>query len=379
MNFSKIVNEEQRKSIVAALLTPFSWVYGAGVWLRNTAFDIGLLQQQEFDVPVVSVGNITVGGSGKTPHVEYIVEALYRRYNVAVLSRGYKRKTKGFVLATDKSTPRDIGDEPYQIYNKFKGLITLAVCESRRKGIRQLMRINKDIDLILLDDGYQHRYVKPKVNVLLVDYSKLPYTDHLMPLGTLREPASSMTRSDLVVVTKCPSNITAMDIRMVKKNLNLFTYQKLFFSNIRYAAPQPVFPVESQLLSLQWLHSDDTVLCVTGIANPLPLIRYLKQYPALVKMFRFDDHHDFTRRDFARIFRVFRELPGKRKFIITTEKDAVRIVNNPYFPPTKRNCIYYIPMKVGFLEMEGDSFIDELVKLIEKQDDQPLSNEYTEE
>ena len=220
MDLSKILNKDQRKSIMDALLTPFSWVYGAGVWLRNTAFNIGLLPQEEFDVPVVSVGNITVGGTGKTPHVEYIIEALYRRYHVAVLSRGYKRKTKGFILASNNMTPRDIGDEPYQIYRKYSGLITLAVCEKRRKGIRELLRIDPNINLILLDDGFQHRYVIPKVNIVLVDYNRPPYEDRLMPLGTLREPSERLLRCDMVVVTKCPTDLTAMDIRMMKKNLD---------------------------------------------------------------------------------------------------------------------------------------------------------------
>ena len=369
IDLSKILNKEQRKSIMDALLTPFSWGYGAGVWLRNTAFNVGLLPQEEYDVPVVSVGNITVGGTGKTPHVEYIIEALYRRYHIAVLSRGYKRKTKGFILASNNMTPRDIGDEPYQIFRKFSGLITLAVCESRRKGIRELLRIDPDINLILLDDGFQHRYVKPKVNIVLVDYNLPPYEDKLMPLGTLREPARNVLRGDIVVVTKCPSDITAMDIRMVKKNLALFPYQGLFFSNIRYADPVPVFPVQSpQITSLQWLREDDAVLCLTGIATPKPLVRYLRQFAARVKVMHFDDHHFFTRRDFSDIFKVYNQLEGKRKFIITTEKDAVRIMNNPYYPPTRRHCIYYIPMRVGFLEMEGSNFIDELVKKIDEQD-----------
>ncbi|MBR0492408.1 MAG: tetraacyldisaccharide 4'-kinase [Muribaculaceae bacterium] len=366
IDLSKILNKEQRKSIMDALLTPFSWGYGAGVWLRNAAFDVGLLPQEEFDVPVVSVGNITVGGTGKTPHVEYIIEALYRRYHIAVLSRGYKRKTKGFILASNNMTPRDIGDEPYQIFSKFSGLITLAVCESRRKGIRELLRIDPDINLILLDDGFQHRYVKPKVNIVLVDYNHPPYEDKLMPLGTLREPARNVLRGDIVVVTKCPSDITAMDIRMVKKNLALFPYQGLFFSNIRYADPIPVFPIQSpQITSLQWLREDDAVLCLTGIATPKPLVRYLRQFAARVKVMHFDDHHFFTRRDFSDIFKVYNQLEGKRKFIITTEKDAVRIMNNPYFPPTRRHCIFYIPMRVGFLEMEGANFIEGLVKKID--------------
>lgn len=369
MDLSKLLNKEQRKSIVDALLTPFSWGYGAGVWLRNTTFNMGVLPQEEFDVPVVSVGNITVGGTGKTPHVEYIIEALYRRYHVAVLSRGYKRKTKGFILASNNMTPRDIGDEPYQIYRKYGGLITLAVCEKRRKGIRELLRIDPDINLILLDDGFQHRYVKPKVNVVLVDYNRPPYDDRLMPLGTLREPAERLLRCDIVVVTKCPTDLTAMDIRMMKKNLDLFPSQCLFFSNIRYADPVPVFPVQSpQLTSLQWLRDDDAILCLTGIATPKPLVRYLRQFSTNLKVMHYDDHHFFTRSDFSDIFKVYNGLEGKRKFIITTEKDAVRILNNPYYPPMMRNCIYYIPMRVGFLEMEGLSFIDELVKRIDDQD-----------
>ena len=151
------------------LLTPLSWGYGAGVWMRNAAFNMGLLKEESFEVPVVSIGNVTVGGTGKTPHVEYIVSRLGRRYNIAVLSRGYKRRTKGFVMASDNLTPVDLGDEPYQIYHKFRGLIDVAVCENRRKGIEMLLKINPDIDLILLDDALQHRYVKPKVNVVMID------------------------------------------------------------------------------------------------------------------------------------------------------------------------------------------------------------------
>ncbi len=378
IDLSKILNKEQRKSIMDALLTPFSWAYGAAVWLRNTAFDMGVLPHEEFDVPVVSVGNITVGGTGKTPHVEYIIDALCRRYHMAVLSRGYKRKTKGFILATESMTPREIGDEPYQIYRKYSGVVTLAVCESRRKGIRELLRIDPDINLILLDDGFQHRYVKPKVNILLMDFNRPCYDDRLMPLGTLREPPSSLTRCDFVVVTKCPTDLNPMDRRMMKKNLEQYMFpppsQELFFSNIRYADPRPVFPIQSpQLTSLQWLHNDDAVLCLTGIATPKPLVRYLRSFPAQVKVMHFDDHHFFTRRDFADIFRVFKGLKGKRKFIITTEKDAVRIVTNPYFPPTKRNVIYYIPMRVGFLEMESSNFIEELIHRIENQGGQNLA------
>jgi tetraacyldisaccharide 4'-kinase len=192
-----------------------------------------------------------------------------------------------------------------------------------------------------------------------------------MPLGQLREPVSSISRCDMVVVTKCPGDITPTERRVIKQRLTLLTYQKLFFSAIRYSEPVPVFPVQSpQLTSLQWLHSDDAVLCLTGIATPKPLVRYLRQYAAQVKVMHFDDHHFFTRRDFTDIFKVYKNLTGKRKFIITTEKDAVRIMNNPYYPPIKRNCIYYIPMRVAFLEMEGSDFISELVTKIDEQEEE---------
>ena len=365
IDFSKILNKQQRRTLLNAILTPFSWLYGAGVWVRNALFGMKVLPQESFDVPVVSVGNITVGGTGKTPHVEYIIEMLCRRYNIGVLSRGYKRKTKGFILASDSLSARDLGDEPFQISRKYNGLITMAVCENRRKGIHELLRINPDINLILLDDAFQHRYVKPKVNIVLVDFNRPPFNDKLLPLGTLREPPHRLLQSDLVVVTKCPTDIMPVDIRMMKENLDLFPSTELFFSNIRYADPVPVFPVQSpQLSSLQWLREDDAILCLTGIATPKPLVRYLRQYCRGLKVMHFDDHHFFTRRDFTDIFKVYNSLQGKRKFIITTEKDAVRIMNNPYYPPTMRSCIYYIPMRVGFLEMEGSNFIDDLERKI---------------
>lgn len=374
-DLSKILTKQRRQSILTAILTPFSWIYGAVVWCRNALFDIGLFRQESFDVPVVSVGNITMGGTGKTPHVEYIVEALCRRYNIAVLSRGYKRATSGFILATDSLTPRDLGDEPYQIYQKFNGVITLAVCESRRKGIKELLRINPDISLIVLDDAFQHRWIKPKVNIVLVDYNHPPFNDKLLPLGTLREPAHRLIKADMVVVTKCPTDITPIAIRTMKQNLDLFPSTELFFSNIRYGDPVPVFPVPNPELSrLSWLLSTDTVLCVTGIANPRPLVRYLRQFAATVKVMHYDDHHYFTRNDFNDIFSIFDQLEGKRKFILTTEKDAVRIVSNAYFPPTKRDCIYYVPIRVGFLEQDGPDFVTVLTRRIDERDDTELPN-----
>lgn len=366
IDLTKLMNKQQRQAIVNAILTPFSWVYSMVITVRNFMFSHNiLLKQEEFDIPVVSVGNITVGGTGKTPHVEYLIEALCQQYNIGVLSRGYKRTTKGFILATDTLSPRDIGDEPYQIFHKFNGIITLAVCENRCKGIREMMRINPEVNLIILDDAFQHRYVKPKVNIVLVDYTRPPYNDNLLPLGTLREPVRRLLDCDMVVVTKCPSDLTPMNQRVVIQNLDLYPSQGLFFSNIRYADPVPVFPVRNpQLSQLSWLQPDDTLLCVTGIANPKPLVKYLRRFAAQVKVLQYDDHHYFSRNDFSDVFDIFDSLEGRRKFIITTEKDSVRILNNAYYPPTMRHCIYYIPIKVGFLEQENHDFISDVVKKI---------------
>lgn len=361
LDFSKILNRRQREAIVNGILTPFSWIYGAAVAIRNFGFKIGLLKQESFDVPVVSIGNITVGGTGKTPHVEYIVEAFCRQYNIAVLSRGYKRATKGFILASDNISVSDLGDEPYQIFHKFNGMITLAVCERRTKGIKELLKINPEINLILLDDAFQHRYVKPKVNIVLVDYNRPPFNDKLLPLGQLREPVDRILDADMVVVTKCPTDIKPVEIRMMKENLELFPATQLFFSNIKYAAPVPVFPIANPALStFNWLHSDDLLLGLTGIANHKPFMIYLKQFGTRLKVIHYDDHHNYTREDFKYIFKVFEALEGRQKFIITTEKDAVRILNNPYFPPRMRQHIYYVPIRIGFLNYEDRDFLTEL-------------------
>ena len=343
------------------MLAPLSWCYGAGVWLRNMAFNLGILPQVEFDVPVVSVGNITVGGTGKTPHVEYIVQHLCQRYHIGVLSRGYKRATKGFIMARDTLTPKDIGDEPYQIYHKFKGSISLAVCENRRKGINEMLKIDPEINLFVLDDAFQHRYIKPKVNIVLCDYNRMPYNDKLMPRGTLREPFYRILKSDFVVVTKCPNDIKPIDIKLIKEKLGLFPASELFFSNVNYSKPVPVFPTANvKLDDLSWLSESDLILGLTGIANERPFVKYLRGFQAGVKVIHYNAPHDYTRDDFKYIFRLYHELKGRRKFIVTTEKDAVRILNNPYFPTKMRDYIYYVPIHVAFLTYEGHDFTQQL-------------------
>lgn len=333
------------------------------VAVRNKMFEYGMLKQQEFDIPVVVVGNLAMGGTGKTPHVEYIVESMLGRYNIGVLSRGYKRATKGFVLATPQSRPEDIGDESYQIYRKFGPDITLAVCEKRTEGIRKMREINPDLNMIILDDAFQHRYVKPSVSVILTEYNRPIFNDKLLPYGRLREPARALNRADIVVVTKCPIDMKPMQYRIFEENLSLFPFQKLYFSRFNYGHLVPIFPDEAHDIPVLDSQSGETsILVVTGVANPKPFVRYLRRHKAAVKLKRFTDHHNFTASDMEDIADAFDALPGKQKFILTTEKDAVRILNNPYFPHRLKNSIFYIPIKVEFID-RGDS---ELTAGIEK-------------
>ncbi|MDE5675809.1 MAG: tetraacyldisaccharide 4'-kinase [Muribaculaceae bacterium] len=351
-----------KDKIVVALLTPLSWLYGFVTWVRNWMFDSKILKEEEFDIPVICVGNITVGGTGKTPHVEYIVGNLASELEIAVLSRGYKRKTKGFVLANSKSTPDIIGDEPFQIYQKFGMKVHVAVCENRRNGIKELMRLYPGLQMIVLDDAFQHRWVKPKVSVLLTDYSRPFYNDKLLPLGRLRESSVQVNRADIVIVTKCPEDLMPIQFRIVTKELDLMTYQKLFFSRYEYGQLRPVFADDAPYqASLGTFTSNDSVLLLTGIAHPRYFVRHFRNYPFKVKVNHFPDHHDFSREDIRAIAEKFKNMAGERKIIITTEKDAVRLMHNPYFPQELKPFTFYQPVAVKMINgLDDKNFIDEL-------------------
>lgn len=349
------------------MLLPLSKIYGFAVGVRNLMFKWHILKQREFPVPVVVVGNISAGGTGKTPHTEYVIDLLRYKYHIGMLSRGYKRKTKGFVLATSRSTPLDIGDEPYQIYQKFGRDISVAVCEDRCTGIEELLRLDPRINLIVLDDAFQHRYVKPTVSIVLTEFNNPVFFDKLLPLGRLREPTKAIYRADMVVVTKCPPQLKAIEYRIFKNNLKLFPYQKLFFSRFNYTSLRPLFPdIRKDAPHMSWLGQDDTVLVLSGIANPKPLVRYLKGFKASIKVKVFPDHHNFNRKDLDAITKRFNELEGKQKIIVTTEKDAVRLINNPYFPHQLKPHIFYQPIDVTFDPMNVDSFDLELQKMLLK-------------
>lgn len=352
--------------ISKCVLLPCSKLYGMATFVRNKFFDWGILKQIEFDIPVVVVGNLAVGGTGKTPHVEYIASAFCRSRKVAVLSRGYKRSTKGFVMASPTSTPRDIGDEAYQIYRKFKGRVTVAVCEDRVAGIRRLQAIDPKLEMVILDDAFQHRYVKPAVSIIVSEYNRPVYKDKLLPYGRLRESARGLHRADIVVVSKCPDNMLPLDYRMVINNYGLFPYQELYFSRLEYRNLTPVFPdAASSVPYLDWMTDADTVLALAGIGNPRPFVRFLKSFDAVVKVDVFPDHHNYTRKDIEHITRRYNQLKGRRRIIVTTEKDAVRLAANPYFPPELKSVIFYLPVEVGFVDngqIPIERTIDKLIR-----------------
>ena len=343
-----------RTTFAKICLLPLSRIYGAATWVRNKLFDWNLiLKQHEFDVPVIVVGNIAAGGTGKTPHVEYIVNMLSQTMRVGVLSRGYKRATKGFVQATPNSTPRDIGDESYMVYHKFNGKIMVAVCENRVRGINKMLEIDSKLDVIVLDDAFQHRYVKPRISVVLTEFERPAFKDELLPYGRLRESAKGLLRADIVIATKCPANIKPIDYKVFDKELNLFPAQHRFFSRLRYESLKPVFPdAAPKAPRLSELSGDDRILAICGIGNPRPFVKYLKSFMPKVRINIFPDHHDYSRNDMELLTRRFGTMQGDRRLIITTEKDAVRLRNCPYFPHDLKPHLYYLPIRVEFINRQ---------------------------
>ncbi|MEE3384640.1 MAG: tetraacyldisaccharide 4'-kinase [Prevotella sp.] len=345
-------------------LLPFSWLYGIVVRLRNQLFDIGMLKSRSFDVPVISVGNITVGGSGKTPHVEYLVKLLKDKTKVAVLSRGYKRKSKGFVLAKKDTPMSEIGDEPFQIKKKFPN-IYVAVDKDRCHGIDKLTDNNvaKDTDVILLDDAYQHRYVKPGINILLVDYHRLIIYDKLLPAGRLREPKEGKSRADIVIVTKCPSDMKPMEFRVLIKAMNLRPYQNLYFTTLKYGNLKPLYCGDD--MKLDSLTKQHNVLLLTGIASPNQMILDLKPYTENILPMTFSDHHQFTQKDIRRLNEQFAEMP-EPKLIITTEKDATRLFGMEGLSDDVRHNIFALPVEVQFMLDQQDMFNQKIIDYVRK-------------
>ncbi|MDP4184491.1 MAG: tetraacyldisaccharide 4'-kinase [Bacteroidota bacterium] len=350
--------------MIRIFLYPFSLLYGMIVYIRNLFFDYKILTSTEFETPVISVGNITVGGTGKTPHTEYLINLLRKEFRVAVLSRGYKRKTNGFVLAGSHPLASEIGDEPMQMKNKYPE-VTVAVDERRVRGIHNLMKADKSPvpDVILLDDAYQHRHVTPGINILLIDYNRPIWDDHMLPFGRLRESAEEMTRANIIIITKCPEEIPPITRRIIAKNLQIKPYQNLFFSTIRYDDLRPAFPDKAIEFKTD-LKDPLNILLVTGIANPKPLHNHLSQLSNAIYNLNFSDHHNFTASDIETISKEFSNVIGDRKIIVTTEKDWMRLREIDSIPPNLQRHLFILPIRIDFLDNERKAFDGKILNYV---------------
>lgn len=305
-------------SVLKLLLYPLALIYGAIVWVRNRMYDTGMSSSIKFAPPVIAIGNLSTGGTGKTPHVEYLIKLLQDRYRVATMSRGYKRSTQGFLMADAQTNALRIGDEPMQYHLKFPEAI-VSVAEERITGIPQLLAKRPDIDVILLDDAYQHRSVKAGRNILITDYTKPFYKDYVLPFGTLREGRSSYKRADFLIVSKCPPKLSLQEAQNIELQINKKEYQNVYFSSIRYEKPYNFFtntPVDL---------AGTNIVLVTGIARPEPLTEHLKGIATNVHNLSYPDHHYFGSQDLEEIKSTYDNWQVDNKVIATTEKDAARL------------------------------------------------------
>ncbi len=331
------------------LLFPVAVLYAIIVSIRNFLFDKRILPVQEYKIPVILVGNITVGGTGKTPLTEWIIRLFKDDYHVALLSRGYKRKTKGALLAERNSTADDIGDEPKQIKDKFES-VTVAVAEKRVEGFDKLLAMDNYPDIVVMDDAYQHRYVKAGLSFLVMDYNRPLWKDFMLPAGDLREPASGKKRADIILVSKCPFNLSMTEQSNIIKRLKVKTDQSVYFSTIGYQQPISLF-CKDIFISTEELISYK-ILLVTGIANPLPMQNYLQTKVKAMESIRFPDHYDFVAEDIINIEKRFNSLGEGKKIILTTEKDAVRLSLLISKDELLASCICYIPIEIEILNGE---------------------------
>ena len=334
------------------LLYPFSFFYQMIVFVRNIMFDSGILRSQKFPIWTISVGNLSVGGTGKSPHIEYLIRLLgslssYKNLHItpehtAILSRGYGRNTSGYLLASENSTAQEIGDEPMQMRMKFKD-VHIAVDEKRAHGIKKLLEMNKDINLVLLDDAYQHRYVKPSLSILLTNFYQPFYEDSMMPFGTLREPVGGYRRADIIIVTRTPHDILDVERKMIVKKINPFPHQKVFFSSVIYQEMTPVYDVA--LLDRK-VTKDTSIVLLTGIANANDFRKHLQKNAKEVVHISYPDHHWYSMVEIMKMVDIFNNISNPDKIIVTTEKDAARLHQSSIREQLEKLPVFYTPIQV---------------------------------
>ncbi|MCF6182088.1 tetraacyldisaccharide 4'-kinase [Lutibacter sp.] len=328
-------------NLIRKIAFPFSFIYKWMTSFRNYLFDIRVLKSTKFDIPTIVVGNLSVGGTGKTPQIEYLIRLLSEKYTIAVLSRGYKRKSKGFIIADETSNAEMIGDEPFQYFQKFKN-ISVCVDADRVHGIQQILKLKLKVEVVLLDDAFQHRKIEGGLNILLTSYDNLYCDDSILPSGNLRESVVGSRRAQLIVVTKCPNKLTEDQQFEIAKKLNPSLYQTIFFSSISY---DTVLKGDHEITITDLQESE--ILLVTGIENPTPLLNYLEKNEIKYRHLKFKDHHHFSNQDIVTINNEFNQIKSNKKIVLTTEKDYVRIFE-------KLPNVNYIAIKTKFINHKKD-------------------------
>ncbi len=325
------------------LLYPFAFLYASGICIRNFLYDLSILKSVSFSKPItIGIGNITVGGTGKTPMSEYLIELLREEFNVGFLSRGYGRHTRGFRIVKPYSEAYEVGDEPLQIAKKYPDIF-IAVSENRVEGIKKLIAF-RELDVVVLDDVFQHRRINPTVNILLTSYNRLFFKDKFLPVGRLRDCKKQYKRADIIIITKSPSNLTKTQAQAIIDELKPYDYQYVHFTTIAYEKPQNF---EGRLIDIKDL-ADYHTLLITGIADSHNLVDFLYKKTNLVHHFKFADHHFYNENDIQNILEVYENIKAEKKIILTTEKDFVKLNSLKISYKLKQN-IYFLPIKVKFL------------------------------
>jgi tetraacyldisaccharide 4'-kinase len=344
------------------LLLPFSFIYGLITAVRNRFYDWHFLKQTKFDIHTIGVGNLAVGGAGKTPMIEYLIRLLLtENIKIATLSRGYKRKTSGFVLADENSTAEDIGDEPLMYKYKYK--INVAVDRSRVNGVKKLIALGSEAPkVVLLDDVFQHRAIKCGLNIVVSDYNNLFFHDTMLPSGRLREYKSEMTRADIIIITKMPDRSSPVEIRNIIKDVKPRAHQQLFFSYIKYGELYSISNPNDKIDTLNDLFRF-RIISFAGIANAAPMTNYLKEYASDVKHLPFHDHYEYSPKDLEDIERYYNSFEGGNKILVTTEKDLMRLKNKSIRKIAERMNIFVLPIEVTFKDKE-EEFNKEILKYV---------------
>ncbi|HRZ97167.1 MAG TPA: tetraacyldisaccharide 4'-kinase, partial [Paludibacter sp.] len=334
-----------------------SLIYSSITCLRNQIYDKGILPTKRFNIPIISVGNLAVGGTGKTPHVEFILSVLQDRFRTAMLSRGYKRETSGFVMADENAKSCTIGDEPFQVYRKFPKIV-VAVDEKRVSGVEKLSGLFPDIQAIVLDDAFQHRQIAAGLSIILTCYNNLYVDDCHLPGGNLRENTKGAERADILIVTKCPSDIQQNEMSEICERLKPALHQKLFFTGYEYDEIQAVFPEFcKENFTLNDIKVNKSgILLVAGIVSPEQVLEKLKEFTKTINSIFYADHHNFNDKDIKQIEEKFQQLSADKKIIIVTEKDAVRIMDNSFITNELKSKIYYLPIRVKIHDNKEEEF-----------------------